>query len=157
MASGLTAVRFSRTPARDVITLSRSVPLVVLGRSDRIILLTISGGAARTISWILRRHNVPYLDECDPLIGEVIRASKVTTVRYERDRPGELIHMDVKKLERILPGGGWKAWGHQMGPTALKRDTRVGYNYVHSPVDDYSRLATQRSSTMRKVTPHPGS
>lgn len=50
---------------------------------------------ARTISRILRRHQVPYLRECDPLTGEVIRASKTTAVRYERDRPGELIHVDV--------------------------------------------------------------
>ncbi|MCH7668128.1 MAG: IS481 family transposase [Acidobacteria bacterium] len=99
------------------------------------------GNPARTISRILRRHNVPYLDECDPLTGEVIHASKVTAVRYERDRPGELIHMDVKKLGRIPPGGGCKAWGRQMGSTALKRNTRVGYHYVHSAVDDYSRLA----------------
>lgn len=99
------------------------------------------GIPARTISRILRRHNVPYLDKCDPLTGEVIRGCKVTAVRYERDRPGELIHMDVKKLGRIPPGGGWKAWGRQMGPTALKRNTRVGYNYVHSPVNNYSRLA----------------
>lgn len=42
----------------------------------------------RTVSRILRRHRVPYLHECDPITGEVIRASKTTTVRYERSRPG---------------------------------------------------------------------
>jgi hypothetical protein len=42
------------------------------------------------------------------MTGEVIRASKATAVRYERDRPGELVHMDVKKLGRIPDGGGWR-------------------------------------------------
>jgi transposase InsO family protein len=95
----------------------------------------------RTISRILRRHQMPYLFECDPLTGDVIRASKVTAVRYERDRPGELIHMDVKKIGRIPDGGGWRAWGRQMGSTSVRRKTRVGYDYVHSAVDDHSRLA----------------
>lgn len=61
------------------------------------------GIPARTVSRILRRHQVPYLRECDPLTGEVIRSSKQSAVRYERDRPGELVHMDVKKIGRI-PG-----------------------------------------------------
>ena len=47
-----------------------------------------SGIPARTVSAILRRHQVPYLRECDPLTGEVIRASKTTAVRYEHDHPG---------------------------------------------------------------------
>ena len=42
------------------------------------------------------------------MTGEVIRASKTTAVRYERDRPGELIHVDVKKIGRIPDGGGWR-------------------------------------------------
>lgn len=46
------------------------------------------GVPARTISRILRRHDVPYLRECDPMTGEVIRSSKQTAVLYERDRPG---------------------------------------------------------------------
>ncbi|HSM44874.1 MAG TPA: IS481 family transposase [Acidimicrobiia bacterium] len=97
------------------------------------------GVPARTISRILRRHQVPYLRECDPLTGEVIRASKTTAIRYERDRPGELIHVDVKKIGRIPPGGGWRAWGRD----STKRDkkTRIGYDYVHSAVDDHTRLA----------------
>ena len=55
------------------------------------------GIAPRTVSAILRRHQVPFLRECDPLTGEVIRASKTTALRYERDHPGDLIHIDVKK------------------------------------------------------------
>ena len=65
----------------------------------------------RTISRILRRHQVPYLAECDPLTGEVIRSSKTTSVRYERDRPGELIHVDVKKIGRIPPRGRMASLG----------------------------------------------
>lgn len=97
----------------------------------------VTGVPARTISRILRRHHIPYLSECDPLTGEVIRTSRSTTRRYERDTPGELIHVDVKKIGRIPDGGGWKAWGR----TRTKRKTRVGYDYVHSAVDDHSRLA----------------
>ena len=38
------------------------------------------------------------------MTGELIRASKTTAVRYERDRPGELVHMDIKKIRRIPEG-----------------------------------------------------
>jgi transposase InsO family protein len=99
------------------------------------------GVPARTVSRVLRRHGVPYLRECDPLTGEVIRASKTTAVRYERDRPGELVHVDVKKVGKIPDGGGWKAHGRQMGSTGAKKRARIGYDYVHSMVDDHSRLA----------------
>ena len=99
------------------------------------------GVPARTASRILRRHGVPYLRECDPMTGQVIRSSKRTAVRYERDRPGELVHMDIKKLGRIPGGGGWRAHGRQMGSTAARKRTVVGYDYVHSLVDDHSRLA----------------
>jgi transposase InsO family protein len=95
------------------------------------------GVPARTISRILRRHQMPYLSECDPLTGDVIRASKQTTTRYERERPGELIHIDVKKIGRIPNGGGWRAWGRD----AVKRTGRVGYDYIHSAVDDHTRIA----------------
>lgn len=99
------------------------------------------GVAPRTVSRILRRNQVPYLAECDPLTGEVIRASKTTAVRYERDRPGELVHMDVKKIGKIPDGGGWRAHGRQMGSTSAKKRARIGYDYVHSLVDDHTRLA----------------
>lgn len=97
-----------------------------------------TGVPARTISRILRRHDMPRLCECDPLTGDVIRASKTTAVRYERERPGELVHMDVKKIGRIPDGGGWKAHGRG---TPRDRKNGPGYDYVHSVVDDCSRLA----------------
>ena len=99
------------------------------------------GVPARTVSRVLRRHGVPYLRECDPLTGEVIKASKTTALRYERERPGELVHVDVKKVGKIPDGGGWKAHGRQMGSTAAKKKAKIGYDFVHSMVDDHSRLA----------------
>lgn len=99
------------------------------------------GLAPRTVSAILRRHQVPYLRECDPLTGEVIRASKTTAVRYEHPYPGSLVHMDVKKIGKIPDGGGWKAHGRQIGRTSLQKKARIGFDYVHSLVDDHSRLA----------------
>lgn len=95
----------------------------------------------RTVSRILRRRQVPRLAECDPLTGERIRTSKATAVRYERDRPGELIHLDVKKIGRIPDGGGWRARGRLGSRTGTERRARIGYDYVHSAVDDHSRLA----------------
>ena len=46
------------------------------------------GVPARTVSRILRRHQLPYLADCDPLTGQLIRSSKQAASRYERDRPG---------------------------------------------------------------------
>src|SRR4051794_31658459 len=99
------------------------------------------GLAPRTVSRILRRHQVPRLCVCDPMTGDVIRASKTTAVRYERERPGELVHVDVKKLGKIPSGGGWRAHGRQHGQTSAQKRARIGYDYVHSMVDDHSRLA----------------
>lgn len=99
------------------------------------------GVPARTVSAILRRYQVPYLRECDPLTGEVIRASKTTAVRYEHDHPGSLVHMDVKKVGKIPDGGGWKAHGRQIGKTSAQKKARIGFDYIHSLIDDHSRLA----------------
>jgi transposase InsO family protein len=99
------------------------------------------GVPPRTVSRILRRHQVPRLVECDPLTGAVIRASKTTPVRYECGRPGELVHMDVKKIGKIPDGGGWRAHGRQIGKTGAQKRARIGYDYVHSLIDDHSRLA----------------
>lgn len=97
------------------------------------------GVPARTVSRVVARHGLPRLATLDPISGQVIRASKVTAVRYERDRPGELAHMDVKKLARIPEGGGWKALGRGDGSIQRDRNTVVGFDYVHSMVDDHSR------------------
>jgi transposase InsO family protein len=99
------------------------------------------GVPPRTVARILRRHGVAYLHACDPMTGEVIRSSKQTAQRYERERPGELVHMDVKKLGKIPDGGGWKALGRAATTAQKNRRPKVGYDYVHSLVDDHSRLA----------------
>jgi transposase InsO family protein len=100
------------------------------------------GLAPRTVGRILRRHRLPYLHDCDPLTGQVIRASRSTGVRYEHDRPGALVHMDVKKLGRIPDGGGWRGRGGCLSNHQSRLDkTPIGYDYVHSLVDDHSRLA----------------
>ncbi|WP_330350875.1 IS481 family transposase [Streptomyces sp. NBC_00582] len=84
-----------------------------------------------TVHRILTRHGLNRLAHLDRPTGQLIR-------RYERDRPGELIHVDVKKLGRIPDGGGHKVLGRQAG-----RATRsgMGFDYIHSAVDDHSRLA----------------
>jgi transposase InsO family protein len=104
--------------------------------------------APRTVNRVLHRHGVPLLRHCDSLTGEVIRASKTTAVRYERDRPGELVHVDVKKIGRIPDGGGWRAHGR----SEQVRGRGIGYDYVHSMVDDHSRLAYSEVHPDEKAT-----
>ena len=79
---------------------------------------------------VLRRNDLHRLDWIDRPTGNVIR-------RYERERPGDLGHMDVKKLARIPQGGGHRKLGRDAAPHA----SGMGYEYVHSLVDDHSRLA----------------
>jgi transposase InsO family protein len=59
-------------------------------------------------------------------------------IRYVRERPGELLHIDIKKLGRIPPGGGHRVRGRDKGGWGLQR---MGYDYLHVAVDDASRLA----------------
>lgn len=101
------------------------------------------GVPARTVSRVLARRGIPRLAMLDPITGQVIRASKTTAVRYEHDHPGSLVHMDVKKLGRIPLGGGWRGRNETVANHRSRKDktTRVGFDYVHSLVDDHSRLA----------------
>jgi len=99
------------------------------------------GVPARTVNRVLHRRGMPRLCTLDPLTGTPIRASKQTAVRYERSRPGELVHVDVKKIGRIPDGGGWRALGRPGTDTAARKKARTGYDYVHSAVDDRTRLA----------------
>jgi hypothetical protein len=64
-----------------------------------------------------------------------------SAVCYEHDHPGSLLHLDVKKIGRIPDGGGWKAHGRAMGGTGVQKRARIGFDYVHSLVDDHTRLA----------------
>ena len=99
------------------------------------------GLSARSVSRVLARNGVPHLACLDPITGRLLRSSKATAIRYERARPGELVHMDVNKLGRIPDGGGWRVHGRGNRSISRDRDTKVGYDYVHSVVDDHSRLA----------------
>jgi transposase InsO family protein len=96
------------------------------------------GLPASTVGRVLGRHQVPLLRECDPLTGVPIRASRRTANRYEHPCPGSLVHIDVKKLGRIPDGHAWKANGRDQRPH-YKRG--LGYDYVHTAIDDYIRLA----------------
>jgi transposase InsO family protein len=100
-------------------------------------LAAVVGVPARTISRILARRGMPRLWELDPVTGVRIRAGRATEHRYERERPGELVHVDVKKLGRIPDGGGWRVHGR----SHAVRGRKLGFDYVHSAVDDHSRLA----------------
>ena len=114
------------------------------GREDRIVRLrqrrklgpariaTIVGMPASTVHRVLCRHGLNRLAWMDRPTGQVIR-------RIHTDRPGELVHVDVKKLGRIPPGGGWRA--HGRGNVVHQSKTKVGYDYVHSAIDAHSRLA----------------
>lgn len=99
------------------------------------------GIAPRTVTRVLRRHQMPYLHHLDPITGEVIRATRTTTVRYEYDTPGGLVHTDVKKIGRIPEGGGWRLHGRQAGDTSARKKARIGYDYLHTLIDDHSRYA----------------
>jgi len=91
------------------------------------------GRQRSTIYGVLRRERLSRLSFID-------RPTR-TVVRYERDRPGELLHVDVKKLGRIREGGGWKMHGREMGTTGEMKRIRVGYDYLHVAVDDNGRVA----------------
>jgi transposase InsO family protein len=93
------------------------------------------------VSRILARHQVPPIAALDPVTGAVIRASKQTSHRYERDAPGDLIHIDVKKIGRIPEGGGWRILGRAATNTYQRKAARIGFDYVHAAIDDHSRLA----------------
>src|SRR5688572_13454519 len=90
------------------------------------------GVPASTIYRVLRRHDLSRLSHLDRQTARPIR-------RYERARPGELVHVDVKKRGRIRPGGGHRVHGRQA--TRRNRRGRVGYVYLHTAIDDHSRLA----------------
>jgi transposase InsO family protein len=96
------------------------------------------GICAATVGRVLRRNQMPHLSMLDALTGIPVRRGPATCVRYERDTPGELIHIDVKKLGRIPAGGGWRLHGRTSRPNTHRG---FGFDYVHAAIDDHSRLA----------------
>lgn len=93
------------------------------------------GVPASTVHAVLTRHGLHRLAWLDRPTGTPVR-------RYERDHPGELVHVDVKKLGRLRDGGGWRVHGRDSDQHHKSKTTpRVGYDYVHCAVDDHTRLA----------------
>jgi transposase len=94
-----------------------------------------------TVGRVLRRQHVPLLSWLDPTTGVLIRGQRASAERYEYSAPGGLIHVDVKKLGKIPAGGGWKTHGRAIGKTSAQKKAKIGYDFVHSAIDDHSRLA----------------
>jgi transposase-like protein len=95
------------------------------------------GMALSTVSGILTRIGM----------GKLGRLGLEPAVRYERQRPGELIHIDVKKLGRIHGGAGKRVTGRKTNPYKRITDADgqerkvIGWDYVHIAIDDCTRLA----------------
>lgn len=114
-------------PAREVERILRARRRLGVGPH---LLADELGRARSTIYGVLRRHGMNRLDAVD-------RPTRIP-IRYCRERPGELLHIDVKKLGRIRPGGGHRIHGRG---TRTGHHTRVGHDYLHVAVDDCSRVA----------------
>src|SRR4051812_33666385 len=134
-----------RSPARTSTRIERRVIKVrVLRRWGPARIAYLLGLNPSTVHQILRRYKLARLMHLDRATGRVIR-------RYEHDAPGDLVHVDIKKLGNIPDGGGHRAVGRQAGQrhrtqtTGKTRDrngnSHVGYSYLHHAVDDHSRLA----------------
>lgn len=101
----------------------------------------VLGVPASTVHAVLVRCRLNRLSHIDKHTGEIIR-------RYEHDTPGSMIHVDVKKLGKIPDGGGWRFVGRKQGKrnAAATRGTKTrgfktGTAYVHTVIDDHSRVA----------------
>jgi transposase InsO family protein len=104
------------------------------------------GMAASTVHAVLVRCRINRLTRIDRVTGEPLR-------RYEHDHPGSMIHVDVTKFGNIPDGGGWRFVGKQQGDrnreaTAKRTGRRhghyepnVGTAFVHTVIDDHSRIA----------------
>ncbi|MEV7237695.1 IS481 family transposase [Streptomyces sp. NPDC051020] len=117
-----------RTPTR---TERRIIKVRVLRRWGPARIAYLLGLNPATVHRVLTRYHLARLTHLDRATGRVIR-------RYERNRPGELVHVDIKKLGNIPDGGGHKTLGRQAG---RKTRSGAGYSYLHNAVDDHSRLA----------------
>lgn len=107
------------------------------------------GVARSTVGRVLDRYRMPPLTCLDQATGLPVR--KTPPRRYEKTHPGELVHVDIKKLGKIPDGGGWKA--HRRGSPQDLAAKRIreqharaggkpgrGYRYLHHAIDDYSRV-----------------
>ncbi len=91
-----------------------------------------------TVGRALARYRMPLLVHLDQATGLPVRRPK--PVRYEMARPGQLVHVDIKKLGRIPDGGGHRKLGRTAGNRNNKKHGR-GYAYLHHALDDHSRVA----------------
>ncbi|WP_067829118.1 IS481 family transposase [Actinomadura kijaniata] len=102
----------------------------------------ILGLPSSTVHRVLVRHALNRLAWLDRPTGQPIR-------RYERHLPGELVHIDIKKLGNIPDGGGHRvmdrrtAMDNKIATTDRRKSCKpvIGYSYIHSAIDDHSRLA----------------
>jgi transposase InsO family protein len=103
------------------------------------------GIAASTVHRVLTRYGLARLAHLDRATGRNLR-------RYEHDHPGELVHVDIKKLGNIPDGGGHRVHGRASGSRNSTRSApvtnnstspraKLGYAYLHNAIDDHSRLA----------------
>jgi transposase InsO family protein len=98
-----------------------------------------------TVSVVLKRNGM----------GKLGRIGLEQPQRYERSRPGELVHVDVKKLGRIVRPGH-RVFGHTSNQGWQRRSFQEGWEYVHVAVDDYSRLAYAEVLTDEKAATAAG-
>jgi transposase InsO family protein len=103
-------------------------------------LAALTGVPASTVGRILRRHNMPLLRELDLITGLRVR-SRASDRRYEHRAPGDLLHIDVKKLGRVPAGGGERSRGRAATTHQRRKKTSIGHDFLHSAVDDRTRLA----------------
>jgi len=91
-----------------------------------------------TVGKVLNRYDAPRLAWTDPATGCRLRA-KPKPFRYEHAAPGDLVHVDIKKLGRIPDGGGHRFLGRAAG-VRVKKGSKPGTAYIHHAMDDHSRL-----------------
>ena len=133
-----------RTPPRVV---RRIVSLRRRHRLGPVAIGDLLGMPASTVHAVLVRCRINRLTHLDRATGEPIR-------RYEHARPGDLIHVDVKKLGKVPDGGGWRYVGHEQGfrnrsataartggPKSKHHQPLIGTCYLHTVIDDHSRVA----------------
>lgn len=109
------------------------------------------GLAASTVQKILNQEGMGRLDRGD-------RATVSRPVnRYQWEEPGDLIHVDIKKLAAIPPDGGWRSRGKGYGGEGDRnRKGHIGYRYIHTAVDDRSRLVYSEILTDEKAATAAG-
>jgi transposase InsO family protein len=135
------ADRSSRPHRMPRQTSPEAVAAIVAARTEHhagpVRLAALLGLAASTIGAVLARAGLPRLAEVDRLTGELLRGRRHSDRRYEREHPGDLLHVDVKKLGRVPDGGGWRVHGRR----EEVRGRGIGWDYVHVAIDDHTRLA----------------